>query len=484
MKKALLALFTGVCVLSAVEWQTEQVHNNPDSISGLPSIALDPEGNPGICYFEVETGTYEGVTLKATAKNSGIWKTDDVCRAGDMGYIPSITTDSKGNTYIAYDAYLEETYNYSVFLASDSSGEYVSKEIISGDGLCYEMPTVKIASDGKVQMAYLRWISDDIEEIYIYEVRYGYLDGESFISEMIDDSFLVLEQNGPPEGSSPIDFVLANDVPQVFYIDEGCNLCHAERVSADNWNVDTIQGQSLMLSSAVDAQGKLHLAYRRGESFDSIFYATNKTGSWQHEFVAKTQEPGIGGNFGVNCSISLDLDPQGNPHIVWCDYRPSDYFSDVYRSWKTPEGWSQEPVLSEPDLAEGNQFCRFFKIDKAGYGHITYMVSPDSDDIHVYYAKSKSPLSGTGVDEQLVKKSPSNIEVAGSNVHFSLSEPGLVTLGVYDASGRRVDNLVSGNYPAGEYAVPIQLAELSAGIYFVKAQSGEYTAGAKFIVTR
>jgi hypothetical protein len=461
---------------------------SPDSKSGLPSIALDPQGNPRIIFFEVENGAYEGVRLKAAAKDENLWETSEVSTASDMGYVPGIATDSEGNTLISYDACVEGKNVYSVFLASDSIGDYISKEIIPGDGFCYEMPTVKIGSDGKIHLAYLRWIADEAEEIFIYEVRYGYLDGEGFVSEVIDDSFLLSEESyGSPEGSSPIDFVLVNDVPNVLYVDGGSNLCLAKRISAGNWHVDTVQAQSLMLSAAVDEQGKLHLAYRKGESYDSIYYSTNKTGTWQHEFVAKVQEPAIGSNFGGNSAFSLDLDPKGNPQIVWSDYRLSDFFSDVYRSWKTPGGWSKEPVLSDPDLAEGNQFCRFFKIDGEGYGHVAYMAGSGDDDIHVYYARSKEPIGETSSAIESPPRPPHvplSLSVEGARIRFELSQSSFVRLTLYDATGRMVKELASGTYPAGQNEMTVNSKNLPAGVYFARLESGKTSASVRVVIIR
>ncbi len=485
MKKALLALFTGVCVLSAVEWQIEQINNNPDSISGLPSIVLDPQGNPRIIFFEVENGAYDNVAFKVAAHDANPWVTDEICKVWDIGYIPSIATDSKGNTFIAYDAREIEEDDYSVFLASDSSGTYGSMRVIPADGFCYEMPTVKVGPDGKIHLAYLRWIVDEFEDIYIYEVRYGYLDGEDFISEVIDDSFLLSEESyGPPEGSSPIDFVLVNDVPNVLYVDGGSNLCLAERISAGNWHVDTVQTRSLMISAAVDAQGKLHLAYRKGESYDSIYYSTNKTGTWQHEFVAKVQEPAIGSNFGGNSAFSLDLDPKGNPQIVWCDYRLSDFFSDMYRSWKTPGGWSKEPVVSDPDLAEGNQFCRFFKIDGEGYGHVAYMAGTSDDDIQVYYARSKEPIGEVSSVIESPHRVPLYLSVEGARIRFELSRASLIRLTLYDASGRMVRELASGTCPAGRSEVAVDTKNLSSGVYFARLESNGISVNARMVVIK
>jgi len=52
-----------------------------------------------------------------------------------------------------------------------------------------------------------------------------------------------------------------------------------------------------------------------------------------------------------------------------------------------------------------------------------------------------------------------------TKINFSIPEKGFVKLKVYDLLGKEVNELVSGNYSRGEYAVDFNPSDLSSGIY-------------------
>jgi hypothetical protein len=71
-----------------------------------------------------------------------------------------------------------------------------------------------------------------------------------------------------------------------------------------------------------------------------------------------------------------------------------------------------------------------------------------------------------------------------TNIRFSIPEPGLVTLKVYNALGQEVASLLNEEKNAGSYEYNFDASYLTSGIYFYKIQSNNYTATKKMIVIK
>ena len=60
-----------------------------------------------------------------------------------------------------------------------------------------------------------------------------------------------------------------------------------------------------------------------------------------------------------------------------------------------------------------------------------------------------------------------------ARLSFTIRTPGFVTVSLYDASGRMVDDIVEGEMTAGNHSVNIDTRDLTAGIYFVRVEAPE-----------
>jgi hypothetical protein len=69
-----------------------------------------------------------------------------------------------------------------------------------------------------------------------------------------------------------------------------------------------------------------------------------------------------------------------------------------------------------------------------------------------------------------------------AQIRYSLTIESRVSLQLFDLTGRNVATLVNGTQPAGRYSVPLSSVRLSAGVYFVKLQAGNYCSTRKLIV--
>lgn len=73
---------------------------------------------------------------------------------------------------------------------------------------------------------------------------------------------------------------------------------------------------------------------------------------------------------------------------------------------------------------------------------------------------------------------------ARSTIQFDLPEGGVVTLSIYDLSGRKVKVLEQGRFEAGSHRIAFDASDLSAGIYFCRLQAGDFGAVQKLVLLK
>lgn len=71
-----------------------------------------------------------------------------------------------------------------------------------------------------------------------------------------------------------------------------------------------------------------------------------------------------------------------------------------------------------------------------------------------------------------------------TKIRFDLPKAGFVKLNVYDLTGRLVTSLLNSRYEAGEYSYNFNAENLSAGVYFYKLETPEYTSVRKMILVK
>ncbi|MFH0991285.1 MAG: T9SS type A sorting domain-containing protein [bacterium] len=68
-----------------------------------------------------------------------------------------------------------------------------------------------------------------------------------------------------------------------------------------------------------------------------------------------------------------------------------------------------------------------------------------------------------------------------TNIRFEISNPGFVSLKVFDILGREVAALVNEYKPAGSFSVNFEASKLSSGVYFYKLQAGSFISTKKMV---
>ena len=71
-----------------------------------------------------------------------------------------------------------------------------------------------------------------------------------------------------------------------------------------------------------------------------------------------------------------------------------------------------------------------------------------------------------------------------TKINFALPKQGLVTLKIYDITGREIKTLVNEVKQAGYYTVDFNGSHLSSGVYFYKIQSGDFSSVKRMVLIK
>ncbi|MCK4231840.1 hypothetical protein KAX21_02720, partial [candidate division WOR-3 bacterium] len=149
MKRIALMVLAGVLALSAVEWDIEQVTNDPSLYSSGPIIAFTPQGQPVILFDQTNDEEYS--YLKLVYKENNSWVSEEVLESSGIG-IFRFDIDSEGNMFIAFCRWMEDQYD--LFLATDTSGEMVVHQL-TDDGDEQYWPVIHLDQDGNPHIVYI-----------------------------------------------------------------------------------------------------------------------------------------------------------------------------------------------------------------------------------------------------------------------------------------------------------------------------------------
>lgn len=460
MRKIVLTLLTIVLLLSAVEWDVEQVTEEPDKRSGGSLISLDSEGYPHILFTQTDGSS--NLFLKVATRQQDEWVQSDVAEVSQflaVTYSLDVTPDN--HNVVVYSGFIFED-DAELYLASDSTGDFEVMQL-TDDNHSQDRPVVHVDDNNMIHIVY-RYLSSDFT---IDELFHGWIDISGFNTEQVTENLCT---DIPPS----FDFILDNsDLHHVFYTadDQEQGLWHATQTSLTAlpaWSAQPTGLSGIWPSAAIDHNGNFHIAC--GDAYPT--YITDGSGSWQEEAILDSGDDGF---------PSLAVDPHATPHVaMW--HAPVEGILDVRYTGRTQGSWSAPQSLPPQGQDKYVGYGHYFAIDAQGYGHLTYAVEDTNYVNHVFYAKSTEPLTGSAIAEQPASSDPLNLEIRGSTVLLSLSEAGPINLDLYDITGRHVGHLAFGTYPAGEHEEPIDLSYLARGVYFVRGEVEGKPVGAKVVL--
>ena len=71
-----------------------------------------------------------------------------------------------------------------------------------------------------------------------------------------------------------------------------------------------------------------------------------------------------------------------------------------------------------------------------------------------------------------------------TTINYSISKTSLVTIKVYDISGKEIETLVNEQKMPGNYRIKFDAAKLSSGVYFYKMQAGNFVSTKKLVLLK
>lgn len=105
----------------------------------------------------------------------------------------------------------------------------------------------------------------------------------------------------------------------------------------------------------------------------------------------------------------------------------------------------------------------------------------------VYYNNSMTSVTNTGngvpSTYDLFQNYPNPFNPV-TTIKFQVPKSGLVSIKVYDITGKLVSELVNSNLGAGEYQTEFNASNLSSGVYYYKMMSGSYTSVKSMILIK
>jgi hypothetical protein len=94
------------------------------------------------------------------------------------------------------------------------------------------------------------------------------------------------------------------------------------------------------------------------------------------------------------------------------------------------------------------------------------------------------PISGTTPENFSLSQNYPNPFNPVTKISFAIPKNNLVTLKIYDISGKEVATLINENMSAGEYEATFDASKLSSGVYFYKLTSGNFNDVKKMMLLK
>jgi hypothetical protein len=363
-------------------WVVETV-DSLGSVGIYTSLAFDSQGNPRISYYDETNGN-----LKFAAKNGGVWTLETVDAAGDVGLDTSLELDAQGNPRISYLAAIISSTNGDLKYAAKNGGIW-SVETVDSLGWAGEYTSLDLDSQGNPHISYFDRGNDDVK----YAVK-----------------------NGP------------------------------------NWSIEIADPSGGMFSTsiAVDASNRPHISYHVG-SADDLRYAFKSGGVWIRETVDTL--PAV--------SASIVLDPQGAPHIGYTIWFP---YNDLKYAVKSGVTWT----LADVDTARATNSATL-ALDAQETPHFAYYQFSNNNLRYATVASATDvPQPSIASAIQMGLPWPNPAPTGGAlSIRVDLPHSEELTLEMLDITGRRVAARPAQLHEAGSQIITWQPPETAPGVYVV-----------------
>jgi hypothetical protein len=184
---------------------------------------------------------------------------------------------------------------------------------------------------------------------------------------------------------------------------------------------------------------------------------------------------------------TMSVSPTGRIDVIWLDTRddPGGYDSSLYYSFSTDGGatWSANERLSDsfdPHVGwpQQQKMGDYFHMVSDELGWRLAWAATFNGEQDVYFGRYVSVETAVGeggmpTTVALLQAGPNPFKESAT-IRYTVPRDAFVKVGLYDALGRKVATLVSGQHREGSYETQLDGRDLASGLYFCRLNAGEY----------
>ncbi|MEE8639507.1 MAG: T9SS type A sorting domain-containing protein [bacterium] len=472
--KVMYARYTGS------SWEFQTIASDVD-VQGDTAIALDAFDNPHVIF---QDGKTEEVTYAYISGSS--WRTEKIDGGANYGQYVSISAWPLGRR-VSYTkpAGMEISLEY----AYRDVGGWEPETVVSKGG--GEFNTVFIDENDNPNIVYYNSSTLSIKHAVRKNNEWSIDD----IAEGVDCGAFV-----GPNNKVHVSFAKANNA----------GLNYAVSTAGGSWNIENVnaaKGEPAFTDICVNGAGNVFISYFNFYK-SNLHVVTKKGGSWSRELVA------TGGYVGRPHSIAPG--PDGYPLIAYYDATRGNLklahhvFTDVDLKSFTARRSAGGAVdvrwaVGRTGAVAGYNIYRVAengereKVNTAlitGMSPFLFRDAEAAEDVALEYWLEAVAYTGKGQTFGPATVPPAkrpsafalhqnapNPVAGATTFSFELPEGANITLGLFDAAGRKVAAVAEGYFAAGRYDLAFHV-HLAPGVYVYRLDAGSRTAARKMVVVK
>jgi len=352
------------------------------------------------------------------------------------------------------------------------------------DNILYNIPKVKISSSGlAIALWRVHTNSNDTNAVYI-----GYRYGSKIRVDNPNNSDLELaigltveDYNGPPDWITVSYGKMENSHAKFYlaYSKIGVNpsLSTSYLVKDDG---QTFLTSDHFTKAFIDTSGTIKYLYSDFSHGPNIAVSSDWGSSWQDGGVAEEHQ-----------YVYIAFDRISPSYYIKLFLNDSNDL--VYSVSSNLINWQEGGKLNSNSSSVTGMAGSFIDIksDAANKFIVSAWIDNRTGSDEIFYGKGPLPNIVTGIkgqkllpDKFALSQNYPNPFNPSTKIKYQISEPGFVTLNVYDVMGKLVSRLVNKQQAAGLYQINFDGSNLSSGIYFYRLSSENIADVKKMILLR
>ncbi len=396
-------------ISSRVSWSNATVISDDITgwnvdLSNSPSIATDNDGNVHVVWSDDTNGVW-GTDYEILYVNYTITGWSNVTAISDIygwnddsSFYPDIATDKNGDLHVVWEDWTDGEWGsdieimYANYTAAGWSNTTVISDIYGWNDGASHYPSIAVDDSGNLHVVWQdftigEW-GTDAEIFYMNYTAAGWSNATA-ISDIYgwnDDISEIPRIAVDNSGNLHIVWQDATDGEwgtdaEIMYANYTTSGWSNASVISDlyGWNDDSSYSPDI----DIDKNGNLHIVWYDETDGEwgtdvEIFYVNFTTTGWSNATIISDI---YGWNDGISQSPRIVSDINGNIHVAWVDITNGEWGTDgeIFYANYTISGWSNATVISD-DLTRWNVDNSLFpSIDTDIYGNIYVVWSDDTN---------------------------------------------------------------------------------------------------------